>query len=95
MGQALKLEYAGLKGRVMASIPKLERISIDPRRVGGRPCIRGTRIEVAIVLDALDEGLTPAQICEHYPALKDADVRAAIAYAAELTRETVWKLDNT
>ncbi len=70
----------------------MKRITVDPKRCGGRPCIRGTRIEVAIVLDALAEGLTPDQVRDHYPALKPADIRAAIAYGAELAREHVWKV---
>jgi uncharacterized protein (DUF433 family) len=52
----------------------------------GEPCIRGTRIHVAVILDSLVEGLTPAQIVEHYPPLTEEDVRAAVAYAAELSR---------
>lgn len=76
----------------MTSAQLMKRIDVDPRRCGGRPCIRGTRIEVAIVLDALAEGLTPEQIRDHYPVLKPADIRAAIAYAAELAREHVWKV---
>lgn len=70
----------------------LERITVDPERCGGRPCFRGTRVEVAIVLDALAEGLTPDQIRDHFPSLEPDDIRAAIAYAAELARETVWKI---
>ena len=70
----------------------LGRISLDPRVCGGKPCIRGTRIYVAIILDALAEGLTPEQIIDHYPSLKVEDVRAAFGYAAELTRENIWKI---
>ena len=64
----------------------LKRIVSDPDVLGGEPCIRGTRIHVAVVLDSLAEGLTPAQISDHYPPLTEDDVRAAVAYAAELTR---------
>lgn len=45
---------------------------------------------MAIILDALAEGLTPEQVLDHYPTLTLEDVRAAIAYAAELARENVW-----
>jgi len=64
----------------------LKRVVTDPKVSGGEPCIRGTRIHVAVILDSLVEGLTPAQIADHYPPLAEEDVRAAVAYAAELSR---------
>ena len=70
----------------------LGRVSVDPRVCGGKACIRGTRIYIAIILDALAEGLTPEQIIEHYPSLTNDDIRAASAYAAELVRENLWKV---
>lgn len=74
----------------MTSEELLNRVTIDPENCGGFPCIRGTRIYVAIILDALAEGLTPEQVLDHYPTLTLEDVRGAIAYAAELARENVW-----
>jgi uncharacterized protein (DUF433 family) len=44
-------------------------------------------------LDGLAEGLTPEELIDHYPQLKTDDVRAALAYAAELSRENLWKVD--
>ena len=70
----------------------LRRVSVDPEICGGKPCIRGTRIYIAIILDGLAEGLTPEQIIDHYPQLAFEDIRAALAYAAELSRENVWKV---
>jgi len=70
----------------------LERISFGPDEGGGKPCIKGTRVYVAIVLDAIVEGLTPAEVVDHYPSLELDDVRAAIAYGAELAHENVWKV---
>jgi len=67
----------------------LERIVADPERCGGRPCVRGTRMEVAIPLDALAEGLNAEDIRDHYPSLELEDRRAAIAYGAELARENL------
>ena len=64
----------------------LKRVVADPKVLGGEPRIRGTRIHVAVVLDSLAEGLTPAQIVDHFPPLTEDDVRAAVAYAAELAR---------
>ena len=77
---------------IMTRDDLLGRISVDPKVCGGKPCVRGTRIYVAIILDALAEGLTPEQIIDHYPLLKVEDVRAAVAYGAELTRENIWKI---
>ena len=62
----------------------LKRVVSNREVLGGEPCIRGTRIHVAVVLDSLAEGLTPEQIVDHYPPLTEEDVRAAVAYAAEL-----------
>lgn len=70
----------------------LERISVDPGVCGGKPCIRGTRIYIAVILDGLAEGLTPEQIIDHYPQLTIDDVRAALTYAAALAQENTWKL---
>lgn len=70
----------------------LTRVSVDPKVCGGKPCIKGTRIYIAIILDALAEGLTHEQIIGHYPSLRPEDIRAALAYAAELARENVWKV---
>jgi uncharacterized protein (DUF433 family) len=70
----------------------LNRVTIDPKVCAGKPCIRGTRIYIAIILDGLAEGLTPEQIIDHYPQLTLDDIRAALAYAAELARENVWKV---
>jgi uncharacterized protein (DUF433 family) len=70
----------------------LARITVDPKTCGGKPCIRGTRIYISIILDTLAEGLTPEEIIDHYPSLQIEDIRAAVAYAAELARENVWKI---
>jgi uncharacterized protein (DUF433 family) len=70
----------------------LRRISVDPSVCGGKPCVRGTRIHIAIILDGLAEGLTPEEIIDHYPGLTVEDIRAALAYAADLARENVWKV---
>lgn len=70
----------------------LARVTVNPQVCGGKPCIRGTRIYIAIILDALAEGLSPEAIIDHYPSLTTDDVRAAVAYAAELARENVWKI---
>lgn len=73
----------------MTSKEPLGRIGVDPRVCGGKPCIRGARIYIAILLDGLAEGLTPEQIIYHYPQLTHDDIRAALAYTAELSRRNV------
>lgn len=70
----------------------LERISIDPTVCFGRPCIRGTRIWVSLILDFLAEGMTIADILKEYPQLVQEDVLAAIAYGAEMARERYIEL---
>lgn len=70
----------------------LTRVTVDPKVCAGKPCIRGNKIYIAIILDALAEGLTPDEIIDHYPSLTVDNIRAAVAYAAELARENVWKI---
>ena len=65
----------------------LSRISIDPEICFGKPCVRGHRIWVSLVLDLLAEGATPEDILEEYSGLEMEDIRACIAYGAEMSRE--------
>lgn len=65
----------------------VDRIAMDPNVCHGKPCVKGTRIMVAVILDNLAEGITPEEIVAEYPPLTLEDVRAAIAYAATLARE--------
>lgn len=67
----------------------LQRISIDPEVCHGKPCIRGHRIWVSLILDLMADGLTNEQILDQYPGLEPDDIRACVAYAAEMTRERV------
>lgn len=60
----------------------LERITINPKQCGGRPCIRGMRIRVSDVLDLFAAGLTSEQILEELPDLEPDDLQAALKYAA-------------
>lgn len=72
----------------------LDRISIDPGICFGKPCIKGTRIWVSLILDFLASGETEAQILAAYPQLQSEDIRAALAYAAELARERIVPIPN-
>jgi len=64
-----------------------ERIVSNPAICHGKACVRGTRIPISVILDNLADGLDVEQILVEYPALSADDIHAAIAYAAELTRE--------
>jgi uncharacterized protein (DUF433 family) len=70
----------------------LNRISLDPQIGGGKPCIRGTRIWVSLILDFLADGMSEAELLKEYPGLVHEDVLAAIAYGAESSRETILPL---
>jgi uncharacterized protein (DUF433 family) len=65
----------------------LDRISIDPNVAFGKPCIRGTRIWVSLILDCLAGGMTSEEILAEYSQLVVEDIHAAIAYGAEMSRE--------
>jgi uncharacterized protein (DUF433 family) len=66
-----------------------DHISIDPNRMHGAPCMRGTRIPVHVILDNLAEGESPETILHQYPSLKPEHIPAALAYAAALAHERV------
>jgi uncharacterized protein (DUF433 family) len=65
----------------------LKRITIDPNVCFGKPCIKGHRIWVSLILDFLASGWSIPEILENYPGLEEADIRACIAYGAEMSRE--------
>jgi len=63
------------------------RITVDPKQMGGVPCIRRLRIPVATVVDMVADGMAVADIIQAYPDLEEEDVREALRYAAEAVRE--------
>jgi len=65
----------------------LSRISINTQVCFGKPCIRGHRIWVSLILDFLASGMTAQEILDDYPGLEQADILACIAYGAEMSRE--------
>ena len=65
----------------MENVDWRARISIDPEVCHGKPCIKGTRIMVSIILDYLKGGETAQEILSQYPTLTEEDVRAALSYA--------------
>lgn len=66
---------------------RYQRISVDPRQMGGVPCIRGLRIPVATVIGMVADGMTVEEILASYPDLQREDVAEALRYAAEAVRE--------
>ena len=68
---------------------QFDRITFEPGKMGGRACIRGLRITVAMVLSLLAEGATAEAILADYPDLQADDIRQALGYAAWLAREEV------
>lgn len=71
-----------------------DRISIDPSVCHGKPCIKGTRVLLTVILDNLAVGLSPEEIVESYPTVQLDDVLAAIAYAADLARDEVIEISK-
>lgn len=83
------------KGTDVKEQALMARITSRSDVCGGRPCVRDTRIEIAVILDGLADGLTDADIIDHYPQLTTEDIHASRAYAAELAHESVWKTGTT
>ena len=67
----------------------LERITVEPDKCGGRPCIRGLRIRVTDILGMLAAGVSHEEILRDFPYLEDDDIKAALAYAAKQADHTV------
>jgi len=65
----------------------LKRVRIDPNICFGKPCIKGHRIWVSLILDLLASGMSIPEILDDYPGLEAADIYACIAYGAEMARE--------
>jgi uncharacterized protein (DUF433 family) len=71
---------------------KFGRITVDPEKMDGVPCIRGLRIPVATVVGMVAEGMTEAKILQAYPDLTSDDIHEALRFAAEAVRERVLPL---
>jgi uncharacterized protein (DUF433 family) len=77
--------HPGWKGKV--PMDWRERVTVNPQVCHGKACIAGTRVMVSVILDNLADEVLPEEILASYPSLTRDDIRAAIAYAADLTRE--------
>lgn len=65
-------------------------ITIEPEKMGGQPCIRGLRITVYDILDYLASGMSEVEVLRDFPDLTRDDIRAALAFAADMGRKTVY-----
>ena len=68
----------------------IQRITLEPGKRGGKPCVRGLRITVQDVLDWLASGRSEADILSDYPELAAEDIRAVLTYAADRERHAAW-----
>jgi uncharacterized protein (DUF433 family) len=71
-----------------------DRITFDPKVMGGRACIRGLRITVAMVVNLVSNGLTTKEIVQEYPYLEPEDIQQALRYAAYLADESIRDLEQ-
>lgn len=69
------------------AVPRFPRITVDPARMDGVPCLRGLRIPVSTVVEMTADGMTVEEIVESHPDLEPEDVREALRFAAEAVRE--------
>ena len=72
---------------------QFNRITFDPNIMGGRACIRGTRVTVSLILNLVSNGMTAAEIVKDYPYLEEEDIRQSLQYASWLADETVQVLE--
>jgi uncharacterized protein (DUF433 family) len=75
-------------------LPGLDRITFNPKIMGGRACIRGMRLTVALILNLVANGMSTEEILEAYPYLQEEDIRQALRYAAWLAEESVYELEQ-
>ena len=77
----------------MAESLMFKRIEITPKKLGGKPVIKGTRIPVHLILEMLAEGMSAEEILKEYPELKKEDIRAAIGYVSRiLSKEVLYEV---
>ncbi len=72
----------------------LNRISVNPNICFGKPCIKGTRIWVSLILDFLASGSSMEEVVESYPHITREDILACIAYGAAMSHENYVELDS-
>ncbi len=70
----------------MDGMETVTRITLDPAVMGGKPCIRGMRVTVGMIVEALAAGRSESDLLADFPYLESQDIRAALAYAASLAQ---------
>jgi len=73
-------------------MPKLDRITVDPKVFQGQPCIRGMRIPVSLIVKLVSAGKTAVEIIDDYPELEKEDIRQALEFAAWVTSEKTFPI---
>lgn len=71
-----------------------DRITFDPNIMGGRACIRGMRVTVALILNLVANGMTTEEIIRAYPYLEPEDIQQALHYAVWLADESIYELEK-
>ena len=74
-------------GAVISGMDYKDRITIEPGKRGGKPCIRGLRITVSDVLEYLASGMSEDEILDEFPDLEREDIRACLSFAADRERK--------
>jgi len=74
---------------------RFTRITVNPKQMGGVPCIRGFRVPVSVVVGMVADGMTDEEILKAFPDLEREDIREALQYAAEAVRERELPLVTT
>lgn len=73
----------------MATIKPFDRITVDTNIMGGRPCIRGMRIQVSLILNLVANGMTTEEIIKAYPSIEPKDISQCLHYAAWLAEDRI------
>ncbi len=74
---------------IFSQTPNFDRITLNPLMMGGKACIRGMRITVALILNLVANGMTTHEILDAYPYLEEEDIQQSLHYAAWLAEDTI------
>lgn len=77
-------------GCMTQTVPGFDRLTVEPGKLGGQPCIRGYRFSAQQLLELLAAGHSFEQIQEHFEFLEEADIRQVLGYAAELAERDLY-----
>lgn len=91
MGQLSPLRYR-LKNRTIIAMNQLDRITHDPAVLGGKPCLRGMRVSVGMILGQIASGQSHEQLLAEYPYLEQEDIVQALRYGAWRSEEREFAL---